>query len=1099
MSKPIHIFALVLYVTAAVVLQGQSSNKTPTAKPDYSQEAFVMEQYLRKVKLENDGTSLREDSARVRVQSDAGVRQYGLLTFSYPSATGVFEIDYVRVRKPDGTVVETPSENIQDMAAEITREAPFYSDLREKHIAVKGLGVGDVLEFAMHERVTKPLAPGQFWLDYTFTKNLILLDERLEVTLPRERAVKVKSPDYKPAVSEAGAYRTYTWATANLQRKDDKQSKQEEAKVSSEQLRGTFPQPDVLVTSFQTWEDVGRWYGGLQADRIKPSLEVRAKAAELTKGATDDEAKVRALYQYVSMQFRYIGVSFGIGRYQPHSASEVLANQYGDCKDKHTLLASLLDASGIKAFPALISSARDIDADVPSPTEFDHVITVIPQRNSLLWLDTTTEVGPFGYLVGRLRDKQALVIWDNKPAALVNTPADPPFPSTQTFNMDAKLSETGVLEGQSEFVTRGDLEALLRHAFRTVPLPQWKELAQRLSINFGFGGEVSDVTAGSTEKTEEPFHFGYKYTRKQFGDWANRRIVAPTPAINLPAPGDDDAPASVPLWFGPPSDIAFHSQVELPKGYSPELPDDIHVKYSFAAYDATYAFRDGLLITDRRMRTMTREVPAGEYTDYKKFYKTIQDDRDLFIQLSNRDSSAGNDSVMDRTLSAFKKSLLDLPDSSEKEAVRLEGEARNAAARGDQQGALSSLRQAVDQDPKFARAWIMLGTLLLSTNQIDDGMNAFHKAIAAEPTRPVVYKVLGYSLMGSSKLDEAIPVWQDLIKIAPGDVDGPSNLGSALFQLKRYAEAASVLEAAVKLRPERLNLHVQLASAYLRAGNDEKATAAFRKVSELNPDRETLNNASYEMAEADKQLALALEYGEKAVRAEEEASTKIELSKLRLEDLAHTQQLAAYWDTLGWVHNRMSNLEQAEKYLDAAWKISQHGVTASHLCHVYERLHKTQAAIQMCQFALYRIPLAGGPGMALGASEMEDARKRLAHLQALAAGSPKPQNLVATSDAINRMNVFKLPRLVPGTASAEFFVLLAANTGSGTFKIQDVKFISGSDKIKDTSKLLTSVNFNFPSPDKTPARFVRRGILGCYQYTGCSFVLLDPNTVRSLN
>jgi len=235
------------------------------------------------------------------------------------------------------------------------------------------------------------------------------------------------------------------------------------------------------------------------------------------------------------------------------------------------------------------------------------------------------------------------------------------------------------------------------------------------------------------------------------------------------------------------------------------------------------------------------------------------------------------------------------------------------------------------------------------------------------------------------------------------------------------------------------------------------------------------------------------------VRAEEEASTKIELSKLRLEDLAHTQQLAAYWDTLGWVHNRMSNLEQAEKYLDAAWKISQHGVTASHLCHVYERLHKTQAAIQMCQFALYRIPLAGGPGMALGASEMEDARKRLAHLQALAAGSPKPQNLVATSDAINRMNVFKLPRLVPGTASAEFFVLLAANTGSGTFKIQDVKFISGSDNIKDASKLLTSVNFNFPSPDKTPARFVRRGILGCYQYTGCSFVLLDPNTVRSLN
>jgi hypothetical protein len=195
----------------------------------------------------------------------------------------------------------------------------------------------------------------------------------------------------------------------------------------------------------------------------------------------------------------------------------------------------------------------------------------------------------------------------------------------------------------------------------------------------------------------------------------------------------------------------------------------------------------------------------------------------------------------------------------------------------------------------------------------------------------------------------------------------------------------------------------------------------------------------------------------------------------------------------------MSNLEQAEKYLDAAWKISQHGVTAAHLCHVYERLHKTQAAIQMCQFALYRIPLGGRPAMVFGTSEMEDAKKRLEHLQRLGAGSAKSQNMVATSDAINRMNVFKLPRLIPGTASAEFFVLLAADTSGGTFKIQDAKFISGSEKIKSSGKLLTSLNFNFPSPDKAPARFVRRGILGCYQYTGCSFVLLDPSTVQSLN
>ena len=104
----------------------------------------------------------------------------------------------MRVRKPDGSVVETPPENVQDMAAEITRQAPFYSDLHEKHVAVKGLSVGDVLEFRTEEHTTKPLAPGQFWTEYTFAKDLIILDEQLEISVPRDRAIKIKSSRFSP-------------------------------------------------------------------------------------------------------------------------------------------------------------------------------------------------------------------------------------------------------------------------------------------------------------------------------------------------------------------------------------------------------------------------------------------------------------------------------------------------------------------------------------------------------------------------------------------------------------------------------------------------------------------------------------------------------------------------------------------------------------------------------------------------------------------------------------------------------------------------------------------------------------------------------------
>src|SRR5207302_2198191 len=162
------------------------------------------------------------------------------------------------------------------------------------------------------------------------------------------------------------------------------------------------------------------------------------------------------------------------------------------------------------------------------------------------------------------------------------------------------------------FGARGDMEYLLRASFRAVPLPQWKDLGQRISLGFGFGGDVSGVTASSPEKTDQAFHFSYKYTRKEFGDWANRRILAPEPAISLPSPRDDELLPLGPSWLGSPTDVRFHSEVQLPAGYRPELPAAVHVKQDFAEFDATYDFKDGKLISERHLKVLMREAPVNE-------------------------------------------------------------------------------------------------------------------------------------------------------------------------------------------------------------------------------------------------------------------------------------------------------------------------------------------------------------------------------------------------------------------------------------------------------------------------------------------------------
>jgi hypothetical protein len=112
-------------------------------------------------------------------------------------------------------------------------------------------------------------------------------------------------------------------------------------------------------------------------------------------------AKVKALYEYVSRNIRYVSLSFGLGRMQPHAASEVLANGYGDCKDKNTLLAALLDAEGIPLDFVLIGSKLKLDPDIPAPSQFDHVITRVPVDGKEIWLDSTPGVAPFRMLSWR--------------------------------------------------------------------------------------------------------------------------------------------------------------------------------------------------------------------------------------------------------------------------------------------------------------------------------------------------------------------------------------------------------------------------------------------------------------------------------------------------------------------------------------------------------------------------------------------------------------------------------------------------------------------------------------------------------------------------
>lgn len=162
-----------------------------------------------------DGRRGWQQTLSVRIQSEAAVRLYGVLSFFYASGTEEIKAEYVRVRKPDGTVVETPDSSIADISTNVAA-APTYSDFRQKQVPVKALGVGDVLEYSVRSSQQAPEVPSQFWYAQDLVDDAVVLDQTLEISVPKDKYVQVSSPKLKPETHDEGALRVYIWKYSHL-------------------------------------------------------------------------------------------------------------------------------------------------------------------------------------------------------------------------------------------------------------------------------------------------------------------------------------------------------------------------------------------------------------------------------------------------------------------------------------------------------------------------------------------------------------------------------------------------------------------------------------------------------------------------------------------------------------------------------------------------------------------------------------------------------------------------------------------------------------------------------------------------------------------
>ena len=1066
MLRRILFFATIFAVTTTIPTPASAQVPGPPAPPiasapvDHSQEAYVVESMKTTYRFENDGTGRREFYVRVKIQSDAGVSQFGQLVMGYNSANERVEIPFVRVLNPDGSTVNADLDAVQDLSIPLEKEAPVYTDYRQKHVTVPGIRPGVKLEYEFVTVTHTALAPGQFWMEYDFAKAGTVLDEELVLDVPKDRKIKLKTkPGNDPKISEEKGRRIYTWTSSHVDKDEDKNKDKDKKKKPKE------PEyPAVQMTTFESWEQLGRWYAGLEKDRRAPTAEIRAKAAALIAGKTTDIDKIQALYDYVATSFRYISLSFGVGRFQPHAAADVMHNDYGDCKDKHTLFASLLDAAGYKASSVLINSARKLDPDVPSPSQFDHVFTMLPLGKDEFWMDTTTEVAPFRLLSPVLRKKQALVIPQNGTPHLEETPADPPMVNRQYSDIEGKVSELGKLTAQVQYEFRGDTELYLRTLFRRIPRNKWTDFVKQMNTYSGLSGDVSDVNTTDPAATHEPFKLSYKIEAASFLDWSKKKseLVLPLSDISM-ADADEDSPD--PVKVGSPVEYIYKLRLEFPAKYSETAPLPFAMKRDYGHYEARYKVEGNVFTAERTLVTSMNELPSARASDYLAFRRAVIADAQQHLSVDT--SAAGTPSL----------------------AAGLKGDelydaAKAAFERGNYATAAELLEKVVAADPKHKSAWMDLGRAYMMQRQTDKALDAFKKQAELNPYDEYAFSSIGWAYTTERKYDLAAEAFNKALEINPLSLYAHSALGSMYQESHQYDKAIPELEKAVSLKSDDAGLQINLGDAYLNTGQDEKALAAFDRAVQISATPEVWNNIAYQLSLKHVHLDRAQQYAESAVTAIANASRNLSLDQLSDRDLGLVSELDANWDTLGWVYYTRGNFDQAQKYVKSAWVLGQHGEVGDHLAQIYEKMGRKDDAVRT-----YAMSLSG-------IRPINETRTRLA---ALVGGDAKVSSAVEQHRIdLQQMRTVSLGKIAPAAGTADFFLLLSSSL-QGT-KVEGAKFISGDEQLKPLAENLRTVKIDFSFPDGVPTKILRRGTMTCSKDSGeCQFVMMLPEDVHSVD
>ena len=518
----------------------------------------------------------------------------------------------------------------------------LMGDLRSKVLRIPAAVPGSTIGYEIEE----DLQPYALEDDWTFQDTIPVREAHYSLELPPGWGYKATWINHPEEPVSRAAATQWQWQVQDVKGIKPEFQMPPMAAVEGRLAVSLVP-PAGVGASFQSWRELGAWYRGLTLDRTVASADIKSKIAELTASQTTTLGKVQALTSFVQSDIRYVAIELGIGGLQPHSAQSVFAHRYGDCKDKVTLLSTMLKEIGVDSHYLIVNTTRGAVTDAtPVGLWFNHVILAIQlppdtkdtsllatlthgKLGRLLLFDPTDTYTPLGQLAGPLQGGYGLLITPEG-GELTRIPVLPSETSSIQRTAHLRLDENGRLSGEVHEVWAGDPASEERSTLdlTTQETDRIKSIESVLASSFPTF-QLTKAAITNRQVSSKPLEWTYSLEVDQYARPTGNLLTVRPRVLGSMSSGllETREPRRYDIEFEGPRRDTDLFEIALPQGYVvDDLPQPVDEEYPFAAYHSKTEVVGQTLRYTRVFEMRNVTVPVAQADDLKALYRVINND-----------------------------------------------------------------------------------------------------------------------------------------------------------------------------------------------------------------------------------------------------------------------------------------------------------------------------------------------------------------------------------------------------------------------------------------------------------------------------------------